>query len=196
MHNSKVSLRTLMREDLDAAVGADPAARSRLEVALLYPGVHAIWAHRLAHRWWHGRWGKFWALALSQIARRFTGVEIHPGASLGRRLFIDHGMGVVIGETAEVGEDVVIFHGVTLGGVTMNKGKRHPTVGNRVVIGAGAKILGPITVGDDARVGANAIVVKPVPPANSAVGVPARNIPLDKRQRADSSQHLDPALYI
>ncbi|WP_371152480.1 serine O-acetyltransferase [Buchananella felis] len=196
MHNSKVSLRTLMREDLDAAVGADPAARSRFEVALLYPGVHAIWAHRLAHRWWHGRWGKFWALALSQIARRFTGVEIHPGASLGRRMFIDHGMGVVIGETAEVGEDVVIFHGVTLGGVSMNKGKRHPTIGNRVVIGAGAKILGPITVGDDARVGANAIVVKPVPSAHSAVGVPARNIPLDNRQRADSPQHLDPALYI
>ncbi|MDO4791048.1 MAG: serine O-acetyltransferase [Buchananella hordeovulneris] len=196
MHDSKVPLRTLLREDLDAAVGADPAARSRFEVALLYPGVHAIWAHRVAHRWWHRKWGKFWALALSQFTRRATGIEIHPGASLGRRLFIDHGMGVVIGETTEVGQDVIIFHGVTLGGTSMSRGKRHPTIGNRVVIGAGAKVLGPITVGDGSRVGANAIVVKPVPPSHSAIGIPAKNTPLDPALRTETWVNYDPALFI
>ncbi len=162
-----------LRRDLQAAKERDPAARSSLEVALLYPGLHAVWAYRIAHRLWVG--GRcFPARALSQFARWATGIEIHPGATIGPGLFIDHGMGVVIGETAEVGEDVMMYHGVTLGGTTLSKGKRHPTVGNRVTIGAGAKILGPIEIGDDCRVGANAVVVKPVPANSVVVGVPGQ----------------------
>ena len=184
-----------MTEDLDAALREDPAASSRLEVALLYPGVHAVWAHRVAHALWRKKATlRPIARAISQIARGVTGVEIHPGATLGRRLFIDHGMGVVIGETAEVGEDVTIFHGTTLGGTSMSPGKRHPTVGNRVVIGAGAKILGPITLGDDARVGANAVVVKDIPECAVAVGVPAK---IKKHITSDDvPAHMDPAIYI
>lgn len=181
-----------MAEDLETAMREDPAARTKLEVALLYPGVHAVWAHRVAHVWWN--WGaKFPARALSQLARAATGVEIHPAAVLGRRLFIDHGMGVVIGETAEVGEDVTIFHGSTLGGTSMTKGKRHPTIGSGVVIGAGAKILGPIEVGDGSKVGANAVVVHDVPELSVAVGVPAKN----RRVPVNAPEHLiDPAIYI
>ncbi len=191
MHDSGVPVRQLMAEDLRTAIREDPAARTPFEVAMLYPGVHAIWAHRLAHVWWH-HGARFPARALSQFARWATGVEIHPAAILGRRLFIDHGMGVVIGETAEVGEDVTIFHGTTLGGTSMAKGKRHPTVGNRVIIGAGAKVLGPIMVESDTRIGANAVVVKDVPSGSVAVGVPAKN-----RQRAsDDLYHVDPAIYI
>ena len=161
--------------DLAAARRRDPAARSSFEVALTYPGVHALWAYRITHwQWTHGmkllaRWGA----ALSQHC---TGVDIHPAASLGSGIFIDHATGVVIGETAEVGDDVTIYQGVTLGGTSLEHVKRHPTIGNRVTIGAGAKILGPITVGDDSRIGANAVVVKSVPPNSVVVGVPGQII--------------------
>ncbi|MBM9433065.1 serine O-acetyltransferase [Flaviflexus sp. JY899] len=186
------SLGTLLKEDLEAARKRDPAARTPLEVALAYPGVHALWAHRIAHAMWNSSDRlKLPARLLSQIARSITGIEIHPGASLGRRMFIDHGMGVVIGETAEVGEDVMIYHGTTLGGVSLSKGKRHPTVGNRVTIGAGAKILGPITLGDDSQVGANAVVIRDVPAGVTAVGVPAKNRAVPVLEPA-----VDPAIWI
>lgn len=182
-----------MKEDLEAALTNDPAARNRLEVALVYPGVHAVWAYRLAHRLWNkNEHLKLPARLLSQVTRAITGVEIHPAAKLGRRLFIDHGMGVVIGETAEVGEDVTIYHGTTLGGTSLTKGvKRHPTVGSHVVIGSGAKVLGNITIGDGAQIGANAVVVRDVPTDNVAVGIPARNHLATKHQ-----PHIDPAIYI
>ncbi|MBS6274758.1 MAG: serine O-acetyltransferase [Actinomycetaceae bacterium] len=179
-----------LKEDLQAAVDNDPAARNTLEVAIAYPGVHAVWAYRLCHRMWNkSPLLKLPARIISQLTRAITGIEIHPGAQLGRRLFIDHGMGVVIGETAEVGEDVTIFHGTTLGGISMRKGKRHPTVGNRVMIGAGAKVLGPITIGDDVQIGANAVVVKDVPSCQVAVGIPAQNRPAKNKQ-----PHIDPAV--
>lgn len=162
-----------LRRDLAAAKAQDPAARSSLEVALLYPGLHAVWVHRVAHVMWV-RGLRFPARALSQAARWITGIEIHPGATIGSGLFIDHGMGVVIGETAEVGDDVMMYHGVTLGGTTLSKGKRHPTIGDRVTIGAGAKVLGPIEVGADSRIGANAVVVRAVPPRSVVVGVPGQ----------------------
>ena len=161
------------RRDLQAAQDRDPAARSALEVALLYPGVHAIWAHRGAHWLWTHRL-RFAGRAVSQVARGLTGIEIHPGATLGAGLFIDHGMGVVIGETAVVGEDVTLYHGVTLGGTTQDRGKRHPTIGDRVTIGAGAKVLGAIEVASDSRIGANAVVVRPVPANAVVVGVPGQ----------------------
>ncbi|NLW13214.1 MAG: serine O-acetyltransferase [Trueperella sp.] len=182
-----------MREDLQAALDNDPAARSQLEVLLSYPGVHAVWAYRVAHAMWNkDERLKLPARLLSQAVRGLTGVEIHPGAQLGRRLFIDHGMGVVIGETAEVGEDVVIFHGTTLGGTSMDPGKRHPTVGDRVTIGSGAKVLGPITIGDDVGIGANAVVVKDVPSNNVAVGIPAKN----NEKKTKTEPLIDPAIYI
>ena len=161
-----------MGEDLRAARERDPAAGSTLEVALLYPGLHAVWGYRLTHAIW-GRGAHFPARVMQSVIRFFTGVDIHPAAQIGERLFIDHAMGVVVGETAEVGDDVLIFHGVTLGGVTMAPGKRHPTVGDRVVLGAGAKILGPVEIGADAKVGANAVVVHDVPDRGVAVGVPS-----------------------
>lgn len=164
---------TLFRYDLDSALQRDPAARSRLEIALLYPGLHAVWIHRISHRLWK-RGAKLLARWLSQLARGLTGIEIHPGAVIGKGLFIDHGMGVVIGETAEVGDDVTLYHGVTLGGTSLSKGKRHPTLGGRVTVGAGAKILGNITIGDDSRIGANAVVVKSVPENSVVVGVPGQ----------------------
>ncbi len=184
-----------LREDLQAARRRDPAARSLLEVALAYPGVHALWAHRITHRMWHVPLLRLPARLASQLARALTGVEIHPGATIGRRLFIDHGMGVVIGETAEVGEDVVMFHSVTLGGRSMSHGKRHPTVGDRVTIGAGAKVLGPIVLGDDTQVGANAVVVKDVPAGAVVVGVPGtvRSAPPGTHGAWDA---VDPAIYI
>ncbi len=189
-----LSLRSLIAEDLATAKRRDPAARSSLEVAILYPGVHALWIHRLAHRMWNKSHRlRFLARFISEIARSLTGVEIHPGAVLGRRFFIDHGMGVVIGETAVVGDDVLMFHTSTLGGRSMSKGKRHPTIGDRVVIGAGAKILGPILVGDDAQVGANAVVVKDVAPGSVVVGVPGK---VRKRARRPDEDPIDPALYI
>ena len=169
-----LSLRDRLTEDLDAAMREDPAASSRLEVALLYPGVHAVWAHRVAHLLWTRRssWRPF-ARAISQIARGITGVEIHPGATIGRRFFIDHGMGVVIGETAEIGDDVVMYHQVTLGGRSRGRFKRHPTIGDGVLLGAGAKIIGPITVGAGSQIGANALVVHDVPPNSVVTGVVA-----------------------
>ncbi|MCB2177115.1 MAG: serine O-acetyltransferase [Actinomycetales bacterium] len=163
----------VLREDLQAARDRDPAARSMLEVALGYPGVHAIWGYRIAHRMWREPGLRLPARLLSQLVRSATGIEIHPGAQLGRRLFMDHGMGIVIGETAMVGDDVVMFHGATLGGVSMKHGKRHPTLGDGVVIGSGARVLGPVWVGDGAKIGANAVVVKDVPAGATAVGVPA-----------------------
>lgn len=161
------------REDIAAAKKTDPAARGAATVFFLYSGLHAVWWHRVAHRLWIWRL-RFLARALSQLTRFFTGVEIHPGARIGRRLFIDHGMGVVIGETAEIGDDCVIYHGVTLGGTSTQHVKRHPTIGNRVVLGAGAKLLGAITLGDDVSVGANAVVVTDAPSGVTLVGVPAK----------------------
>ncbi|TRW43822.1 serine O-acetyltransferase EpsC [Georgenia yuyongxinii] len=196
MPDPHVTFRQLLVEDLETARRRDPAARSLLEVALAYPGVHALWVHRVAHRMWHASpLLRLPARLLSQFTRARTGIEIHPGARLGRRLFIDHGMGVVIGETAEVGHDVVMFHGTTLGGTTMSRGKRHPTVGDRVMIGAGAKVLGPVRVGSDAKVGANAVVVKDVPPGAVAVGVPARARPAPPAALV-LDPYADPALYI
>ncbi len=162
-----------VREDIAAARLRDPAARSAVEVALLYPGLHAIWAHRVSHALWRRRL-RLLARATSQISRWLTGVEIHPGAVIGRRFFIDHGMGVVIGETAEVGDDVMLYHGVTLGGRTRDAGKRHPTLGDGVAVGAGAKILGPVTIGAHSVVGANAVVTKDAPADSVLVGVPAK----------------------
>jgi len=164
-----------IREDIASTFERDPAARSTWEVVTCYPGFHALLIHRFAHRLWG--WRLRWlARFLSHVSRFLTGIEIHPGATVGRRVFIDHGMGVVIGETAEIGDDCTLYHGVTLGGTTWNKGKRHPTLGRGVVIGAGAKVLGPIAVGDGARIGSNAVVVKDVPPAATALGIPARVI--------------------
>lgn len=164
-----------LKHDLNRVLENDPAARTKLEVFLLYPSIHALIAYRISHFFYKHKLF-FIARLISQISRFFTGIEIHPGATIGRGLFIDHGMGVVIGETAEVGDDVTLYHGVTLGGTGKDKGKRHPTVGNNVVIGAGAKVLGPILVGDNAKIGANAVVVKNVPSGATAVGIPAKNI--------------------
>lgn len=161
-----------IREDVTAALDRDPAARSRLEVLLNYSGLHAVWAHRWSHWLWRHRM-RLLARMYAQHARHLTGVEIHPAAVIGRRLFIDHAMGVVIGETAEIGDDVTIYHGVTLGGKALEAVKRHPTIENGVVIGAGAQVLGPITVGARSVIGANAVVVHDVPPDSVAVGVPA-----------------------
>lgn len=183
-----------MREDLQTAVRRDPAAESMLEVALTYPGLHALWGYRIGNVLWTNGYKRS-ARLLQNHTRFHTGVDIHPEAKLGRRLFIDHATGVVIGQTAVVGEDVLIFHGVTLGGVTMNEGKRHPTVGNGVTIGAGAKVLGPITVGDGARIGANAVVVKDVPAGAVAVGVPAKNRPI-RQKNLEYELMKEPALYI
>jgi serine O-acetyltransferase len=162
-----------LREDIAAIMARDPAARSRLEVVLCYPGLHAVVFYRLANALWRHRWhvlGRF----TSHLGRMATGIEIHPGATIGRRLFIDHGMGCVIGETAEIGDDVTLYHCVTLGGTSLKAGKRHPTLGRGVIVGAGASILGPIKVGDGARVGSNAVVLKDVPPGVTVVGIPAR----------------------
>ncbi|WP_295775022.1 serine O-acetyltransferase EpsC [uncultured Microbacterium sp.] len=161
-----------VREDIAAAKLRDPAARGAAEIAVLYSGLHAIWIYRVAHALWRRGW-RFAARALSQAARWVTGVEIHPGATIGRRFFIDHGMGVVIGETAEIGDDVMLYHGVTLGGRTRDAGKRHPTLGDGVAVGAGAKILGPITIGAGSVVGANAVVTRNAPADSVLVGVPA-----------------------
>lgn len=162
-----------IREDLRCAFERDPAARHSFELLTTYPGLHALWCHRVNHRLWN--WGLRWlARWLSTVARWLTGIEIHPGARIGRRFFIDHGMGVVIGETAEVGDDCTIYHGVTLGGTSWEKGKRHPTLGNGVVVGAGAKVLGPIVVGAGARIGSNAVVVRDVPADATVVGIPGR----------------------
>ena len=164
-----------LREDIQTVFAKDPAARSVAEVLCCYPGLHALWGYRLS-RWLWQRNHKLSGRLISQFVRSLTGIEIHPGASIGQGLFIDHGMGVVIGETAEIGQDVTLYHGVTLGGTSLEKGKRHPTLGDRVVVGAGAKILGAITIGEDTRIGANAVVVKSVPANSVVVGVPGQNI--------------------
>lgn len=162
-----------IKEDIKVVFARDPAARNIAEVLLCYPGLHALWWHRVAHFLWRHHL-KLTARLTSHLARFLTGIEIHPGAKVGRRLFIDHGMGVVIGETAEIGDDVLIYQGVVLGGTSLSKGKRHPTLGSNVVIGAGAIVLGNIIVGDDARIGAGSVVVKAVPPAATVVGIPGR----------------------
>lgn len=162
-----------VREDIAAAKLRDPAARGAAEIAVLYSGLHAIWSYRVAHALWRRGW-RFPARAVSQLTRWLTGVEIHPGATIGRRFFIDHGMGVVIGETAEVGDDVMLYHGVTLGGRTRDAGKRHPTLGDGVAVGAGAKILGPVTIGAGSVVGANAVVTRDAAPDSVLVGIPAK----------------------
>ena len=162
-----------LRETIRAYQARDPAARTALEVLLLYPGLKAVRSHRRAH-WCYEHNLKFLARMISQASRRRTGIEIHPGATIGKRLVIDHGMGLVIGETAEIGDDCLIFHGVTLGGTGKDVGKRHPTIGNNVLIGTGAKVLGPITIGDNARVAANSVVLKDIPENCTAVGIPAR----------------------
>lgn len=159
--------------EIDTYFKRDAAARNRLEIILCYPGFHAIMWHRLSHRLWRNNW-KLLARVISQFARFITGVEIHPGAKIGSNLFIDHGMGVVIGETASIGNNVTIYHGVTLGGTSQEKGVRHPQVGNNVVIGSGAQLLGPITIGDGAKIGSNSVVVKDVEPGATMVGIPAR----------------------
>ncbi len=162
-----------IRDDIRAVFARDPAARNSWEVLTCYPGLHAVWGHRISHwLWTHGC--KWLARFNSHLARWLTGIEIHPGAMIGRRLFIDHGMGVVIGETAEIGDDCTLYHGVTLGGVSWNAGKRHPTLGNKVVVGAGAKVLGPFMVGAGARIGSNSVVVREVPAGATVVGIPAR----------------------
>ncbi|HET9580283.1 MAG TPA: serine O-acetyltransferase [Usitatibacter sp.] len=162
-----------IREDIRCVFDRDPAARGVWEVLTCYPGFHALQLHRVSHALWKARL-RWLARFMSHVTRFLTGIEIHPGATIGRRVFIDHGMGVVIGETAEIGDDCTLYHGVTLGGVSWDKGKRHPTLGKGVVVGAGAKILGPFTVGDGAKVGSNSVVVKPVPPGATVVGIPAR----------------------
>jgi serine O-acetyltransferase len=179
-NKGKMSMFQMVKDELDSIIARDPAARSRIEVALTYPGFHAVMFHRLSHGVWIRGW-RFFGRVVSQIGRLLTGIEIHPGATVGRRLFIDHGMGTVVGETAEIGDDVTMYHGVTLGGVSpsvnsaaqINR-KRHPTIRDGAIIGAGAQVLGPITVGAQARVGANAVVVKDVPPGVAVVGIPAR----------------------
>ena len=180
---------TELRENIDCILERDPAARSRLEILTCYPGLHAIMVHRLAHRLWKGNW-HWLARFISHLGRMLTGIEIHPGAQIGRRVFIDHGFGVVIGETAEIGDDCTIYQGVTLGGTRLYKGaKRHPTLGKGVVVGAGAQVLGGFTVGDHARIGSNAVVVKPVPAGATAVGNPARIVEHqpEKSSAAESS---------
>jgi serine O-acetyltransferase len=175
-----------LREEIDATLARDPAARSRLEVVLCYPGFHALVCHRLAHWLWQYRWflaGRF----TSHIGRILTGIEIHPGARIGKRVFIDHGMGVVIGETAEVGDDVTLYQGVTLGGTSLTRGaKRHPSLGNGVIVGSGAQVLGPFRVGDGARIGADAVVLKEVPDGATMVGNPARQVA--RRSASSESQ--------
>ena len=184
-----------LREDIAVVFERDPAARSTFEILTTYPGVHALLFHRLSH--WLWRHGLRWLAKFnSHFARWITGIEIHPGASIGRRVFIDHGMGVVIGETAEIGDDCTLYHGVTLGGTSWHKGKRHPTLGKGVVIGAGAKILGPITLGEGSKVGSNAVVVKDIPPGATAVGIPARILDTEQaKTRAETAEKIGFSAY-
>ncbi|WP_371230404.1 serine O-acetyltransferase [Pseudomonas sp. QE6] len=178
-----------VREDIQSVFHRDPAARNAFEVLTCYPGLHAVWLHRLAHALWTSGW-KWLARMVSNFGRWMTGIEIHPGARIGRRFFIDHGLGIVIGETAEIGDDVTIYQGVTLGGTSWNKGKRHPTLADGVVVGAGAKVLGPFTVGAGAKVGSNAVVTKEVPPGATVVGIPGRIIMKDDADQAAKRQAM------
>lgn len=177
-----MSIFATIREDLKNARLHDPAARGDLENAIVYSGLHAIWAHRVSHKMWKRGW-KGPARILAQFTRFLTGIEIHPGATIGRRFFIDHGMGIVIGETTEIGDDVMLYHGVTLGGQVLTQTKRHPTIGNGVTVGAGAKVLGPITIGDNSAIGANAVVTKDAPADSILTGIPAKVRPRQKDQR-------------
>ena len=189
--------RSRIVDDLDAAIARDPAATSRVDVALNAAGLHAIWAYRFAQRLWlRGGWTKPVARVVMTLTRSLTGVEIHPGAVIGRRFFSDHGMGVVIGETAEVGDDVMLYHGVTLGGRSMQRVKRHPTVGSRVTIGAGARVLGPVYIGDDVQIGANSVVVKDVPAGAIATGIPAVIRFPQGHEDPYEAMFKDPALWI
>ena len=183
-----VGLFQTLREDVRNVFAKDPAARNIVEVIFLYPGLHALWFHRLAHCLWTHRL-RFCARLLSHWARLLTGIEIHPGARIGHRFFIDHGMGVVIGETAEIGDDVLMYQGVVLGGTALEKKKRHPTIGNNVVIGTAAILLGPIIVGDSARIGANSVVVRSVPPGAVVVGVPGRVVADPQKAAAGNLEH-------
>jgi len=180
-----------IKEDINSVFDRDPAARTSFEVILNYPGMHAIWIHRLSHKLWCSNW-KLLARVLSTFSRWLTGVEIHPGAKLGRRVFIDHGMGIVIGETAEIGNDVTLYHGVTLGGTSWKAGKRHPTLEDNVVIGAGAQVLGPITIGEGGKVGSNSVVVKDLPANATAIGIPGRIIP-DKNTKDEDEKRKEAA---
>lgn len=181
-----------LREDVANAREHDPAARSSTEIVLVYSGLHAIWSHRVAHRMWGVKPLRTPARALSQVTRGLTGIEIHPGATIGRRFFIDHGMGVVIGETTEIGDDCMLYQGVTLGGRSLEQTKRHPTLGNGVTVGAGAKVIGPVEIGHNSAVGANAVVVKSAPEDSVLIGVPAQ----DRKRREEEHEPLvDPAAY-
>ncbi len=182
-----------MFEDIANAKRRDPAARSGFEVFLTYSGLHAVWSYRLAHRLWRWRL-KFAARVVSQFARFMTGIEIHPGATIGRRFFIDHGMGVVIGETAEIGDDVLMYHGVTLGGRTLEQVKRHPTLRNDIIVGAGSTIIGPITIGSHSLIGAQAVVVTDAPENSVLTGAPA--VARKRASGEDDISYLDPAIYI
>lgn len=186
-----MSFLATLREDLNNARAHDPAARGDVENAIVYSGLHAIWLHRLNHRMWKAGF-KAPARILAQIARFLTGIEIHPGATIGRRFFIDHGMGIVIGETTEIGDDVMLYHGVTLGGQVLTQTKRHPTLEDGVTVGAGAKVLGPVTIGAGTAVGANAVVTKDVPADSIATGVPAKVRP---RKRDEQLHLVDPDFY-
>ena len=190
------SLLTQWREDIGCVFARDPAANSSLEIILTYPGVQAVLFHRVTHRLWKKRW-RLSSRLLAGFARAVTNVDIHPGATIGKRLFIDHGLGVVIGETAEIGNDVTLYHGVTLGGTTWHKTKRHPTLGDNVLVGAGAKILGAITIGNSVRVGANSVVMKDVPPCCTVVGIPGRVVQskgakIQRKDGIDLDHHLIP----
>ena len=178
----------MMREDIRSVLKSDPAAKSGLQVALLYAGLHAIWAYRLAHAF-HRRGFHFIARGISQTARWLTGVEIHPAATIGRRFFIDHGMGIIVGETAVIGDDVLLYQGVTLGGTGNETGKRHPTLGDRVVVGAGAKVLGNIHIGSDTRIGANSVVLSDVPAHSTVVGIPGKVVRRRKGDENDALSH-------
>ncbi len=180
-----------LKEDIRCVFERDPAARSTLEVLTAYPGLHAIIVHRLTHKLWRAHW--FWlARFISHLARWLTGIEIHPGAQIGRRFFVDHGMGVVIGETSVIADDCTLYHGVTLGGTTWEKVKRHPSLGHHVVVGAGAKVLGPVNIGDGARIGSNSVVVKDVPPGATVVGIPGHVVKptTENRQRAEMARRI------
>jgi serine O-acetyltransferase len=185
-----------LKEDIEAVFERDPAARSVLEVVLTYSGLHAIWFHRLAHALWKRNW-KTLARVISQFSRFLTGIEIHPGAKIGRKLFIDHGMGVVIGETCEIGDNVTLYQGVTLGGTGKEKGKRHPTIGNNVLIASGAKILGSMKIGDNSKIGAGSVVLQEVPPNSTVVGIPGRIVVQNGVRVANDLDHVnlpDPVL--
>ena len=184
---------TSLRRDVAAVRQRDPAARSGAEIVLCYPGLHAVWGYRLAHHLWLGG-HRLTGRIVSTVVRAWTSVDIHPGATIGEGLFIDHALGVVIGETAEVGADVTIYQGVTLGGTSLERGKRHPTVGDRVTIGAGAKVLGPVTIGAGSRIGANAVVVRDVPPDSVVVGVPGQVIARSRPRTATSQLDVDDGL--